>query len=206
MTSTIKQVYTNKELRETLESLNIKNELVDSFKVELTLFSYSTYERDVKLVDLEYKGYSFKINGYMPEEDSQPVFYENFESLNSFLELIGDKEINSLDNEVNPWGSCGYWEPLHTLTGDTLSEYYPLNEHLKPVEWIDETPEEIKDEFEKKFRDNNYRDVIDEGEEAMSDGGWEFFDKNNNISAIYFNINSKGVSYEIQWLNNKIGK
>lgn len=60
MTSTIKQVYTNKELRETLESLNIKNELVDSFKVELTLFSYSTYERDVKLVDLEYKGYSFK--------------------------------------------------------------------------------------------------------------------------------------------------
>ena len=206
MTSTIKQVYTNKELRETLESLNIKNELVDSFTVELTLFSYSTYEHDVKLVDLEYKGYSFKINGYMPEEDSQPVFDENFESLNSFLELIGDKEINSLDNEVNPWGSCGYWEPLHTLTGDTLSEYYPLNEHLKSVEWIDETPEEIKDEFEKKFRDNNYRDVIYEGEEAMSDGSWEFFDKNNNISGIYFNINSKGVSYEIQWLNNKIGK
>ena len=209
MTSTIKQVYTNKELRETLESLNIKNELVDSFKVELTLFSYSTYERDVKLVDLEYKGYSFKINGYMPEEDSQPVFYENFESLNSFLELIGDKEINSLDNEVNPWGSCGYWEPLHTLTGDTLSEYYPLNEHLKSVEWIDETPEEIKDEFEKKFRDNNYRDIYDEATKEDEDkieygvGESLFINDYNNISRIYLYIKTEVKMYEIQWLNNK---
>mgnify|MGYP003994178139 FL=1 len=209
MTSTIKQVYTNKELRETLESLNIKNELVDSFKVELTLFSYSTYEHDVKLVDLEYKGYSFKINGYMPEEDSQPVFDENFESLNSFLELIGDKEINSLDNEVNPWGSCGYWEPLHTLTGDTLSEYYPLNEHLKPVEWIDETPEEIKDEFEKKFRDNNYRDIYDEATKEDEDkieygvGESLFINDYNNISRIYLYIKTEVKMYEIQWLNNK---
>ena len=124
------------------------------------------------------------------------------------FEKIKDKEIQVLEDYLNYYmnGESDSWWPIHTLTGDTLSRNYPLNEHLKSVEWIDETPEEIKDEFEKKFRDNNYRDVIDEGEEAMSDGDWEFFDKNNNISAIYFNINSKGVSYEIQWLNNKIGK
>ena len=211
MTSTIKQVYTNKELRETLESLNIKNELVDSFTVQLTLFRYSTYEPDVKLVDVEYKGYSFGINGYMPEEGSEPVFYQDFdvESLNSFLELIGDKEINSLDDYVLPWGSGGYWEPLHTLTGDTLSRNYPLNEHLKPVEWIDETPEEIKDEFEKKFRDNNYRDIYDEATKENDDkieygvGESLFIDDYNNISRIYLYIKTEDKMYEIQWLNNK---
>ena len=32
----------------------------------------------------------------------------------------------------------------------------------------------------------------------------EFFDEYNNVSAIYFNINSKGTNYDIRWINKKI--
>ena len=212
-----KQVYTNKELRETLESLSLNDDTIDLIEINLYFKRYATYEPDYYYVNLDYKGYKYEIRGFLVEKRNDPeLFYYagdsykeiSFDSIGLFLEKIKDKEIQVLEDYLNYYmnGESDSWWPIHTLTGDTLSRNYPLNEHLKSVEWIDETPEEIKDEFEKKFRDNNYRDVIDEGEEAMSDGDWEFFDKNNNISAIYFNINSKGVSYEIQWLNNKIGK
>ena len=212
-----KQVYTNKELRETLESLSLNDDTIDLIEINLYFKKYATYEPDYYYINLDYKGYKYDVRGFLVEKRSYPELFHyvgdsykeiSFDSIALFLEKIEDKEIQVLEDYLNynMNGESDSWWPMHSLTGDTLSRNYPLNEHLKSVEWIDETPEEIKDEFEKKFRDNNYRDVINEGEEAMSDGGWEFFDKNNNISGIYFNINSKGVSYEIQWLNNKIGK
>ena len=209
-----KQVYTNKELRETLESLSLNDDTIDSIDIKLYIKKWPTYEPDVNFVNLDYKGYKYEVHGFLVEKRSDPeLFYydesddeKGFDSIGLFLEKIQDKEIivleDYLDYRVN--GESDSWWPINTLTGDTISRRYPLNEHLEPVEWIDETPEEIKDEFEKKFRDNNYRDVIYEGEEAMTDGFWEFFDKNNNISGIYFNINSKGTNYDIRWINKKI--
>ena len=210
-----KEVYTNKELRDTLESYNLSDDTIDLIEINLYFKKWATYEPDYYYVNLDYKGYKYEVRGFLVEKRNDPeLFYyvgddyeeKSFDSIALFLEKIKDKEIqlleDYLDFRVN--GEADSWWPIHTLTGDTLSRNYPLNEHLKSVEWINETPEEIKDEFEKKFRDNNYRDVIYEGEEAMSDGSWEFFDEYNNVSAIYFNINSKGTNYDIRWINKKI--
>ncbi|MBT6169479.1 MAG: hypothetical protein HOH98_01900 [Flavobacteriaceae bacterium] len=210
-----KEVYTNKELRDTLESYNLNDDTIDLIKINLYFKESATYEPDYYYINLDYKSYKYEVRGFLVEKHNDvELFYhvgddyeeKSFDSIALFLEKIQDKEIgileDYLDFTVN--GARDSWYPMNTLTGDTLSRNYPLNEHLKPIEWIDETPEEIKDEFEKKFRDNNYRDVIYEGEEAMTDGFWEFFDKNNNISGIYFNINSKGTNYDIRWINKKI--
>ena len=54
----------------------------------------------------------------------------------------------------------------------------------------------------KNFKDNDYRDVLNDGKWPECNGtSGNFLDKYNNISAIYFNINSKGIKYEIVWIN-----
>mgnify|MGYP000034603361 CR=1 FL=1 len=159
----------------------------------------------------------------------RPLFYKSIEP----KEIVGlmistrpdclDNEILDLLSELNEktylWVELGLQSPQNHILekinrAHTVEEFAAATEALHSrgilncahiiLGMPDETPEEIKDEFEKKFRDNNYRDVIYEGEEAMTDGFWEFFDKNNNISGIYFNINSKGTNYDIRWINKKI--
>ena len=210
-----KQVHTNKELRETLESYNLNDDTIDLIEINLYLKKWATYEYGVSYVDLNYKGYNYKVHGFLVEKRNDPeLFYYDekdeekaYDCISLFLEKIQDKEISVLeeflDFRVN--GETDSWWPINTLKGDCVSHHYPLNEHLKPVEWIDETPEEIKDEFEKKFRDNNYFDVVYDGEEEIdyAGGDWDFFDYTNNVSAIYFNINSKGTNYDIRWINKK---
>ena len=44
------------------------------------------------------------------------------------------------------------------------------------------------------------------GDEEYNGYGDIFFEKYNNITAIYFNINSKGNKYEIVWINKNIKK
>ena len=79
-----------------------------------------------------------------------------------------------------------------------------MNDNTNPVKWIDETPENIKDEFDKNFKENDYRDVIYDGTENYNGESGVFFDELNNITSIYFNINSKGINYDIKWINDNI--
>ena len=206
-----KEVYTNKELRETLESLNLNDDTIDSIDIKLYIKKWATYEPDVNFVNLDYKGYKYEVHGFLVEKRSDPeLFYydesddeKGFDSIGLFLEKIQDKEISVLedylDYRVN--GEPEGWGPNNILEGDNISDRYPLNEHLEPVKWIDETPEEIKDEFEKKFKEKDYDDVVDEGDEEYDDGHWEFFNKSNNIYSIILNANVGEKKYQIIWLN-----
>ena len=199
-----KKVYTNKELRDTLESLNLNNDTIDSVEINLKIKKWATYESGVNFIDLEFKGYKYEIHGYLSEKWNDPELYyyddeesedKVFNSVDLFLEKIQDKEIgvleDYLDFHVN--GESEDWWPNNTL-----------NKDLEAVKWIDDTPDSIKDEFEKNFKDNDYRDVLDDGDEDYDGLSGVFFEKYNNISAIYFNISSKGNKYEIVWINKNV--
>ena len=196
----VKKVYTNKELRDTLESLNLNDDTIDLIEIDLEIKKWATYESGVNYVDLEYKGYKYEIHGFLSEKRILEFFnYDDESEINSlnniglFLEKIQDKEIGVLEDylEFGLIGESENWCPN-----------YDLNENLETVKWIDETPNTIKDEFEKNFKDNDYRDVLNDGKWPECNGtSGNFLDKYNNISAIYFNINSKGIKYEIVWIN-----
>lgn len=199
-----KKIYSNKELRDTLESLNLNDDTIDSVEINLKLKKWATYESGVNFIDLEFKGYKYEIHGYLSEKWNDPELYyyddeesedKVFNSVDLFLEKIQDKEIgvleDYLDFHVN--GESEDWWPNNTL-----------NKDLEAVKWIDDTPDSIKDEFEKNFKDNDYRDVLDDGDEDYDGLSGVFFEKYNNISAIYFNISSKGNKYEIVWINKNV--
>ena len=196
----VKKVYTNKELRDTLESLNLNDDTIDLIEIDLEIKKWATYESGVNYVDLEYKGYKYEIHGFLSEKRILEFFnYDDESEINSlnniglFLEKIQDKEIGVLEDylEFGVIGESENWCPN-----------YDLNKNLETVKWIDETPNTIKDEFEKNFKDNDYRDVLNDGKWPECNGtSGNFLDKYNNISAIYFNINSKGIKYEIVWIN-----
>ena len=196
----VKKVYTNKELRDTLESLNLNDDTIDLIEIDLEIKKWATYESGVNYVDLEYKGYKYEIHGFLSEKRILEFFnYDDESEINSlnniglFLDKIQDKEIGVLEDYLE-FGVIG--------EGENWCPNYTLNENLETVKWIDETPNTIKDEFEKNFKDNDYRDVLNDGEWPECNGtSGNFLDKYNNISAIYFNINSKGIKYEIVWIN-----
>jgi hypothetical protein len=142
--------------------------------------------------------------GYLAEEKySDPectnVNDEHFEKISDFLNVIQDNELNTLDYELigSVNGEAEDWWPINHLTNQ-------MNDNTNPVKWIDETPENIKDEFDKNFKENDYRDVIYDGTENYNGTSGVFFDELNNITSIYFNINSKGTNYDIRWINKKI--
>jgi hypothetical protein len=207
---TEKWVYTNKELRETLKSLDLNDDTIDSIDIKIFFKKWATYEPGVNYVNLEYKGYKYEVHGFLVEKGSDPeLFYydeqdgENAYPIGLFLEKIQDKEISVLEDylgyRVN--GESDSWFPNNKLEGDNISDRYPLNENLESVKWIDETPEEIRAEFEKEFKENNYHDVVYEGDEEYDDGDWEFFNKSNNIYSIILNANVGEKKYKIIWLN-----
>ena len=197
-----KKVYTNKELRDTLESLNLNDDTIDLIEINLEIKKWATYESGVIYVDLEYKGYKYEIHGYLSEKRIQELFYHDdddeseikvLNNIGLFLEKIQDKEIGVLEKylDFSVIGESEKWSPNNTL-----------NEHLEAVKWIDETPNTIKDEFEKNFKDNDYEDVLYDYDDIEYDGdSGVFYDEYNNFSTIYFNINSKGIKYEIVWIN-----
>ena len=86
-------------------------------------------------------------------------------------------------------GESENWEPNNRL-----------NESLDSVKWIDDTPNSIKVEFDEKYRDDDYKEVIYDGVEDY-DGEILFFEKHNNVVNIHFKIISKEINYEIVWVN-----
>ena len=49
----MKEVFSNKELRETLESYNIDYAVIDSFSIKMDLKRWASYEEDVSIENLE---------------------------------------------------------------------------------------------------------------------------------------------------------
>lgn len=195
-----KKVYTNSELRDTLEFHDLNDDTIESVEINLNLKRMATYESGINYIDLEYKGYKYEIHGYYVEKRNDPelYYYDDDESekesnkISVFLEKIQDKEISVLEDylDFNVNGEPDSWWPNNTLN----------EESLEAVKWIDDAPNSIKAEFEKNYRDNDYQDVIHDGITDY-DGEVLFFEEHNNISNIYFKINSKGINYEIEWIN-----
>ena len=198
-----KEVYTNKELRDTLESYNLNDDTIDLIEIKLYIKKWATYESNVDYIDLNYKGYEYELLGYLAEKRNDPELYytddsdeyKEYDSINLFLDKIEDIEINIIENylEFQVNGESDTWFPINLLKSN-----------LEAVNWIDETPQEIKDEFENKYKENDYYDVIDEDNITYNGDTPHFYEHSNNVSAIYFNINSKGVNYDIRWINKKI--
>ena len=202
-----KSVYTNKELRETLESLNLNDHTIDSIDIKLYIKKWATYESDVEYYDMEYKGYKYELHGFLVEKWSRPELYyyydesdttkrKDFDTLSPFLKQIQNIEISMLDHylDFDVHGEPEHWEPIN-------KSY----DHVKAVKWISDTPNEIKDEFESKYKESDYYDVRDEDKVSYSGDSPHFFEENNNISSICLDINTADKNYQIQWLNRKLG-
>ena len=56
-------VKTNKELRERLNTLGISDDNLQSINVKLNLNKWATYESDVNVMGLKYKGYKYDLVG-----------------------------------------------------------------------------------------------------------------------------------------------
>jgi hypothetical protein len=161
---------------------------------------WATYESNVDYIDLSYKGYEYELLGYLAEKRNDPELYytddsgeeKEYDSINLFLNKIEDIEINVIENYLEYWvnGESDSWYPINTLQS-----------HLEVVNWINETPQEIKEEFENKYKENDYYDLRDEGNITYNGDTPHFYEHSNNVSAIYFNINSKGTNYDIRWIN-----
>ena len=124
-----KKVYTNKELRDILESLNLNDDTIDLIEINLKIKKWATYESGVNYVDLEYKGYKYEIHGYEIEKRNNPelFYYDDDESedkvlnkVDLFLEKIQDKEIGELEDylDIQVNGESERWFPNNTLNKD----------------------------------------------------------------------------------------
>lgn len=198
MSTIQKKVYTNNELRNILEFYNLNDDTIDSIWFKLNLQRRATYESGVNYIELEYKGYKYEIHGYLVEKRNDAELFNDddgslkeFKKISVFLEQIQDKEISIIEDYVDFLvnGEPDIWGPNNTL-----------NESLDAVKWIDDTPNSIKVEFDEKYRDDDYREVIYDGVEDY-DGEILFFEKHDNVVNIHFKIISKEINYEIVWVN-----
>ena len=181
-----KEVYTNKELRETLESLNLNYNEIDSVDLEIGFKSYSTYEEDVSIENLVYKGYNFYLHGGIAEEISDPELYHDNLNLQDVIDLIGDYEIEKLEfNLEYSIGGIG-----------NRKDFF-----VQKIVWEDKTPDNIKKEFEEEYKESKYKEIIVSNQDkfVFSEGYSSFFKNENNLSffKISFDI------YSITWLNNE---
>ena len=197
-----KEVYTNKELRDTLESYNLNDETIDLIEIKIYIKKWATYESNVDFEDLSYKGYKYDLLGFLAQKRNDPELYytddngeyKEYDRIDLFLNEIDDKEINVIENylEYDVHGESDSWYPINKLHGD-----------LQAVNWINETPQEIKEEFESKYREKDYCEVNDFSDMSFNGDSPHFYEHSNNVNTIYFNINSKGANYDIRWINKK---
>jgi hypothetical protein len=144
-------VKTNKELRERLNILGITDDNLQSINIKLNLNKWATYESDVNVMGLEYKGYKYDLLGYIQEKRNDAELVEEIKSLNEFFNIIKDKEIDRLDYDFE------YYK-----NGE--SDYHYIDE----VDWFDKMPpKEIIEEFDAKYKKGKYHqydELIDQGE------------------------------------------
>ena len=188
-------VFSNKELRDLLILFEANENTIDSFDVQIQLKHNVTHETGLEFGhDLEYKGFKYKLLGVIDEEEADAFFDEKINSLEGFLEIIGEKEISHLDDSINILCEKMY-------TG-----------YINEVKWLDNTPIEIIEEFKNKYSADNYHVLADKHER---DGNLEYYGQSefkeeyNNIQNITLNFKIKekyhdkrfSPFYEIDWIN-----
>jgi hypothetical protein len=185
-------VKTNKELRERLNNLGISDDNLQSINVKLNLNKWATYESDVNVMGLEYKGYKYDLVGYMQEKRNDAELVKEIKSLNEFFKIIKDKEIDRLDYDFE------YYK-----NGE--SDYHYIDE----VDWFDKMPpKEIIEEFDAKYKKGKYHqydELIDQGE-TVNLGESRFLNEFNNIDMIVLNLKVQNIEYSIHWNNHNAGK
>ena len=185
-------VKTNKELRERLNTLGISDDNLQSINVKLNLNKWATYESDVNVMGLEYKGYKYDLVGYIQEKRNDAELVEEIKSLNEFFKIIKDKEIDRLDYDFE------YYK-----NGE--SDYHYIDE----VDWFDKMPpKEIIEEFDAKYKKGKYHqydELIDQGETVNLDES-RFLNEFNNIDMIVLKLKVQDIEYSIHWNNHNAGK
>ena len=184
-------VETNKELRERLQKLAINDDNIQSIEVKLDLNKWATYESDVNVIGLEYKGFKYELNGHIKEKRNDAELNQEIKTLNEFYDIIKDKEIDVLDNEFE-----------YHKNGE--SDYH----YIDKVNWIDEPPKDIIEEFDLKYKKgdhNQYDELIDKGE-LDHVGESLFANEFNNIDQIELNLKVKDNKYNVFWNNHNVGK
>ena len=186
-------VNTNKELRDKLNNLCVYDDNIQSIEVKLNLKKWSTYESNVNVTDLSYHGYKYELIGHIKEKRSDAELHEEIESLNTFFQIIEDKEIDVLDSKF---------------------EYYKNGEsdyhYIDKVKWIDHAPEHILKEFDQKYKKGEYHqyDQLIEHGEIDHVGESLFVNELNNIDQIQLKLkvfdDEDGLdNLEIFWKNPK---
>lgn len=183
-------VFSNKELRARLEELYINNDNSILLEVKLNLKKWASIESDVNVTGLEYKGYKYELIGYIQEKRNDAELVDEIKTLDDFFELIGDKEIDVLDNDFDFF-----------INGE--SDYH----YIDKVNWIDEIPpEKIITEFESEFKKGEYHQydqLIDQGEIEYL-GESQLLNEFNNILQIELKLKVQDIEYDILWNNDKV--
>ena len=185
-------VKTNKELRERLNTLGISDDNLQSINVKLNLNKWATYESDVNVMGLKYKGYKYDLVGYIQEKRNDAELVKEIKSLNEFFNIIKDKEIDRLDYDFEYYKNA--------------ESYY---HYIDEVDWFDEMPpKEIIEEFDAKYKKGKYHqydELIDLGE-VVNLGESRFLNEFNNIDMIVLKLRVQDIEYSIHWNNHNAGK
>jgi len=185
-------VKTNKELRERLNTLGISDDNLQSINVKLNLNKWATYESDVNVMGLEYKGYKYDLVGYIQEKRNDAELVKEIKSLNEFFNIIKDKEIDRLDYDFEYYKNA--------------ESYY---HYIDEVDWFDKMPpKEIIEEFDAKYKKGKYHqydELIDQGE-VVNLGESRFRNEFNNIDMIVLKLKVQDIEYSIHWNNHNAGK
>lgn len=170
-------VYTNKKFKEAV--LEISKDC-DSVEIYFDLQKYAGFlPTDF---NGEYKGYYFTIHGR--EYGKWFEMIEPYDcDLKEFIEIIGDNEIDKLDDKLDLH--------YHRTTDFSLGG--------GEIEWEnDEVPDDIKDAFTASYGDD--------GEGILNDCDWdpdslELHEPYNNITSIQVKIKKGEKEHKIKWLN-----
>ena len=192
----MKEVFSNKELRETLESYNIDYAAIDSFSIKMDFKKWASYEEDVRIENLDYKGYKYELHGGIAEKyndaeiaEREPPYGPYKKFLKEFLDELGDREVNNIDEMFS-----------YTINGE--SDHF----FVQQVKWLNETPKEIIKEFENKHKSSKYSELISSNLDNIvyGDGGSTFFEERNNVWCLTLRFDIGEKKYEIRWINKSV--
>ena len=177
-------VYSNKSLRSIIQRLNLIEKDIKSLDIEFNYRNFITYEADVYNVGLDFKGYKYEVHGIHEEEYGDIEVNYSYNNLDEFLNEISNHEISSVQGHIKN-------HDYISVIGDWV---------FIKANWLQETPESIKEEFRQEYSKDNYKDLEWEGERDYRDGS-NFWRKNNNIRSILISIVHGDTTYQIDWRN-----
>ena len=174
-----KEVFSNKEFKESISEFSNTNH---TSEIYFHLKKYAGFRKTEFTGD--YKGYDFIIHGKLHGKWYEMT--EPYESdLKEFLQEIGDNEIDKLDDKL--FIDCQV-ETDFSLEGGK-------------IEWSDNVPEEIKNEFEEEYGPEGDDGSLLNECDWDSSGDLEFDEPYNNVTSIEITIKEEEKETLVNWEN-----